>query len=85
MRHLELRPARAVRLHYEFANRQPSATGVWVALLPTAPGQSVVRSEVELAGARGRVDSRTPEGNELLHVVAAIGVAVLRRRRTAAE
>jgi hypothetical protein len=50
--HLELRPARTVRLRYEFANRQPSATGVWVAL----------------SGAHGRVDSRTLEGNELLHV-----------------
>ena len=49
---------------------------MWVALLPTAPGQSVVRSEVELAGARGRIDSRTPEGNELLHVELDAGGAV---------
>jgi transglutaminase-like putative cysteine protease len=68
VRHLALRPARTVRLRYEFANRQPSATGVWVALLPTAPGQSVVHSEVALSGAHGRLDSRTLEGNELLHV-----------------
>lgn len=76
MRHLELRPARTVRLRYEFANRQPSITGVWVALLPTAPGQSVVRSEVALSGARGRLDSRTLEGNELLHVELDAGGAV---------
>ena len=68
MSHLELRPARTVRLRYEFANCQPSATGVWVALPPTAPGQSVTSSEVALAGAHGLVDSRTLEGNELWHV-----------------
>jgi transglutaminase-like putative cysteine protease len=68
VRHLELRPARTVRLRYEFSNRQPSATGVWLALCPTAPGQSVTRSEVALSGGRGRVDSQTLEGNELLHV-----------------
>jgi len=66
--HLELRPARTVRLRYEFVNRQPSATGVWVALCPTAPGQTVTSSEVTLSGASGRLDSRTLEGNELLSV-----------------
>jgi transglutaminase-like putative cysteine protease len=76
VRHLELRPARTVRLRYEFANRQPSATGVWVALPPTAPGQSVTSSEVALSSARGRVDSRTLEGNELLHVELDAGGAV---------
>jgi hypothetical protein len=74
--HLELRPARTVRLRYEFANRQPSTTGVWVALCPTAPGQSVTRSEVALERASGRLDSRTLEGNELLHVELDAGGAV---------
>jgi Transglutaminase-like superfamily len=76
VRHLELRPARSVRLRYEFANRQPSATGVWVALPPTAPGQAVTHSEVGLSGAHGRLDSRTLEGNELLHVELDAGGAV---------
>jgi Transglutaminase-like superfamily len=76
VRHLELRPARTVRLRCEFVNRQPSTTGVWLALCPTAPGQSVTRSEVALEGARGRLDSRTLEGNELLHVELAAGGAV---------
>ena len=76
MRHLALRPARTVRLRYEFANRQPSATGVWLALCPTAPGQAVTSSEVALSGARDRLDSRTLEGNELLHVELGSGGAV---------
>lgn len=76
MRHLELRPARTVRLRYEFANRQPSATRLWLALCPSAPGQSVTRSEVALSGARDRLDSRTLEGNELLHVELEAGGAV---------
>ena len=76
MTHLELRPARTVRLRYEFVNRQPTATEVWLALCPTAPGQSVTSSEVALSGASGRLDSRTLEGNELLHVSLAAGGAV---------
>jgi transglutaminase-like putative cysteine protease len=76
VRHLALRPARTVRLRYEFANRQPSATGVWLALCPSAPGQSVTSSEVALSGARDRLDSRTLEGNELLYVELAAGGAV---------
>jgi transglutaminase-like putative cysteine protease len=65
---LALRPGRTVRLRYEFVNRQPTATEVWVALCPSAPGQTVRGSEVTLSGARGRLDSRTLEGNELLFV-----------------
>lgn len=76
MTYLALRPARTVRLRYEFVNRQPTATGVWLALCPTAPGQSVTSSEVALSGASGRLDSRTLEGNELLHVELAAGGAV---------
>jgi hypothetical protein len=76
VRHLALRPARTVRLRYEFANRQPSATRVWLALCPTAPGQMVTRSEVALSRAHDRVDSRTLEGNELLHVELDAGGAV---------
>jgi hypothetical protein len=74
--HLELRPARTVRLRYEFVNRQPSETGVWLALCPTAPGQTVTGSEVALSRASGRLDSLTLEGNELLHVELASGGAV---------
>lgn len=76
MTHLELRPARTVRLRCEFVNRQPTSTGVWMALCPTAPGQTVTSSEVALTRASGRLDSLTLEGNELLHVELASGGAV---------
>ena len=80
--HLALRPARTVRLRYEFANRQPTSTGVWMALCPTTPGQSVTSSEVALSGASGRLDSLTLEGNELLHVELASGGAAESRAAT---
>jgi hypothetical protein len=65
-----------VRLRYEFVNRQVDATEVWVALSPTAPGQFVMTSELTLSGASDRLDSRTLDGNELLHVSLAPGGSV---------
>lgn len=67
-RHLALGPGRTVRLHYEFANRQPSRTSVWLAICPDAPGQAVTVDEVTVERGRERSDRRTPDGNELKHV-----------------
>ena len=57
MRHLALRPARTVRLRYEFANRQPSATGVWLALCPI--GARPVGDEQRGRAARARTTAST--------------------------